>query len=482
MRALSRESLEREGLGRWSLHEVAAAIREDAIRAADLLAHGRRRHRDSEGLLNAYVCWNEDAAARMAGAADAAARAGAFPGLLHGIPLSIKDVFGVAGMPVKAGSSRALPARFAREGAFIGGLRRQLPVFTGKTRTDEFAYGGLGTVGDGPLPRNPWNAERHCAAGGSSSGAPVSLWQQTALVAVASDTSGSVRRPAALSGATGLKPSVSRWPTDDLLPLCPSMDTPGILARSVADLRFAFYAMDPHVADPDAAWRTPDPDPAGIRIGIPDRVFWEDCDPGVAEAVQAALDELAGKGARLVRVDLPQIDDALAVVERGGIVSSEFMAFMERELPGWLHRLQPQLRARLSGPDRPDLSAVQYLSNRNTLSRCAASLREELRGIDVLATPTLPITAPALEEVAAPEAWQRINRRAVRNTYVASLLGLCALSLPVGLDAARIPVGLQLIAGPWQEEGLLAIGCRFEGALGDARQRLGAPPPGMIAP
>ena len=482
MRALSRESLEREGLGRWSLHEVAAAIREGAVGAADLLAHGRRRHRDSEGLLNAYVCWNEDAAARMAGAADAAARAGAFPGLLHGIPLSIKDVFGVAGMPVKAGSSRALPARFAREGAFIGGLRRQLPVFSGKTRTDEFAYGGLGTVGDGPLPRNPWNAERHCAAGGSSSGAPVSLWQQTALVAVASDTSGSVRRPAALSGATGLKTSVSRWPTDDLLPLCPSMDTPGILARNVADLRFAFYAMDPHVADPGAAWRTPDPDPGGIRIGIPDGVFWEDCDPGVAEAVQAALDELAGKGARLVRVDLPQIDEALAVVERGGIVSSEFMAFMERELPGWLHRLQPQLRARLSGPDRPDLSAVQYLSNKNTLSRCAASLREELRGIDVLAAPTLPITAPALEEVAAPEAWQRINRRAVRNTYVASLLGLCALSLPVGLDAARIPVGLQLIAGPWQEEGLLAIGCRFEGALGDARQRLGAPPSGMIAP
>ena len=481
MRTLSRESLEGEGLGRRTLHEVATAIRRGEIGAADLLGHCRRRHRDSEGLLNAYVCWNEDAAARMAEAADAAARAGTFAGLLHGIPLSIKDVFGVAGLPVKAGSSRALPARFAREGAFIGALRRQLPVFTGKTRTDEFAYGGLGTAGDGPLPRNPWNAERHCAAGGSSSGAPVSLWQQSALVAVASDTSGSARRPAALTGVAGLKPTVSRWPTDDLLPLCPSLDTPGMLARSVADLRFAFYAMDPHVAEPGAAWRTPDPDPGGIRIGIPDRVFWEDCDPGVAEVVKAALDELAGKGARLVRVDFPQIDEALAVVEGGGIVSSEFMAFMERELPGWLRTLQPQLRARLSGPDRPGLSAVQYLCNKNALSRCAASLPEHMREIDVLATPTLPITAPALEEVQEPEAWQRINERAVRNTYVASLLGLCALSLPVGLDTARIPVGLQLIAGPWQEERLLAIGCCFEGILGDARQRLGAPPPGMIA-
>ena len=413
MRALSRESLEREGLGPWALREVAAALRREEIGAAELLGHCRRRHRDSEGLLNAYVCWNEDAAARMAEAADAAARAGVFAGLLHGIPLSIKDVFGVAGMPLKAGSSRVLPARFAREGAFIGGLRRQLPVFTGKTRTDEFAYGGLGTVNDGPIPRNPWNAERHCAAGGSSSGAPVSLWQQTALVAVASDTSGSVRRPAALSGATGLKPTVSRWSADDLLPLCPSLDTPGMLARSVADLRFAFYAMDPHVAEPGAAWRTPEPDPGGIRIGISDRVFWDDCDPGVAEAVKAALDELAGKGARLVRVDLPHFEEALAVVERGGIVSSEFMAFMERELPEWLHTLQPQLRARLSGPDRPDLSAVQYLSHRNALSRCAASLREHLREIDVLATPTLPITAPALEEVAAPRAWQRLNKRAV---------------------------------------------------------------------
>ena len=306
----------------------------------------------------------------------------------------------------------------------------------------------------------------------------MSLWQETALVAVASDTSGSVRRPAALTGTAGLKLTVSRWPTDDMLPLSPSMDTPGILARTVADLRFAFYAMDPHVAEPDAAWRTPTLDPAAATIGICDQVFWDDCDPGVAETVKAALDELAGKGVRLVKVDLPQLDDAWAVVERGGIVSSEFMAFMERELPEWLDTLQPQLRARLAGPDRPDLSAVQYLANKSALSRCAASVPEDMREIDVLAAPTLPITAPALEDVAAPEAWQRINRRAVRNTYVASLLGLCALSVPAGLDAARIPVGLQLIAKPWQEERLLAVGCLFERLLGDARQRLGPPPLG----
>ncbi len=475
---VSSKLLEQEGLGRLALRDVAAALRRGDLTAVDLLRHCGRRHRDTEDRLHAYVCWNEDAGLKMAEAADAAAGGGSFAGLLHGMPLSVKDVFGVAGTPIKAGSSRALPARFAREGTFIGGLRRQLAVITGKTRTDEFAYGGLGTVNDGPVPRNPWNAERHCAAGGSSSGAPVSLWQETALVAVASDTSGSVRRPAALTGTAGLKLTVSRWPTDDMLPLSPSMDTPGILARTVADLRFAFYAMDPHVAEPDAAWRTPALDPTDATIGICDQVFWDDCDPGVAETVKAALDELAGKGVRLVKVDLPQLDDAWAVVERGGIVSSEFMAFMERELPEWLDTLQPQLRARLTGPDRPGLSAVQYLANKSALSRCAASVPEDMQEIDVLAAPTLPITAPALEDVAAPDAWQRINKRAVRNTYVASLLGLCALSVPAGLDAARIPVGLQLIAKPWQEERLLTVGCLFERLLGDARQRLGPPPLG----
>ena len=475
---VSSQLLEREGLGRLALRDVAAAIRRRDLTAVELLNHCRRRHRDTEDRLHAYVCWNEDAGLSMAEAADAAARAGSFAGLLHGIPLSVKDVFGVAGLPIRAGSSRALPACFAREGSFIGGLRRQLAVITGKTRTDEFAYGGLGTVNDGPAPRNPWNAERHCAAGGSSSGAPVSLWQETALVAVASDTSGSVRRPAALTGTAGLKPTVSRWPTDDMLPLCPTMDTPGILARTVADLRFAFYAMDPHVAEPGAAWRIPVPVPApgDVTIGICDQMFWDDCDPGVAETVKAALDELAGKGVRLVKVDLPQLIDTYDVVERGGIVSSEFVAFMERELPEWLDILQPQLRARLTGPDRPELSAVQYLTNKSELSRCAAAVLEGMKGIDVLAAPTLPITAPALEDVAAPDAWQRINKRAVRNTYVASLLGLCALSVPAGLDAARIPVGLQLIARPWQEERLLAVGCLFERLLGDARQRLGLPP------
>ena len=474
----SSELLDREGFGRLALRDVAAAIRRRGLTAVELLNHCRRRHRDTEDRLHAYVCWNEDAGLAMAEAADAAARAGSFAGLLHGIPLSVKDVFGVAGMPIRAGSSRALPACFAREGTFIGGLRRQLAVFTGKTRTDEFAYGGLGTVNDGPVPRNPWNAERHCAAGGSSSGAPVSLWQETALVAVASDTSGSVRRPAGLTGTAGLKLTVSRWPADDMLPLCPTMDTPGILARTVADLRFAFYAMDPHLIDPDAAWRTPALDPGDVTIGICGQVFWDDCDPGVAETVKAALDELAGKGVRVVKVDLPQLIDTYDVVERGGIVSSEFMAFMERELPEWLDILQPQLRARLIGPDRPELSAVQYLTNKSELSRCAAAVLEGMQGIDALAAPTLPITAPALEDVAAPDAWQRINKRAVRNTYMASLLGLCALSLPAGLDAARIPVGLQLIAKPWQEERLLAIGCLFERLLGDARQRHGPPPLG----
>ena len=475
---VSSKLLEQEGLGRLALRDVAAALRRGDLTAVDLLRHCGRRHRDTEDRLHAYVCWNEDAGLKMAEAADAAAGDGSFAGLLHGMPLSVKDVFGVAGTPIKAGSSRALPARFAREGTFIGGLRRQLAVITGKTRTDEFAYGGLGTVNDGPVPRNPWNAERHCAAGGSSSGAPVSLWQETALVAVASDTSGSVRRPAALTGTAGLKLTVSRWPTDDMLPLSPSMDTPGILARTVADLRFAFYAMDPHVAEPDAAWRTPTLDPTDTTIGICDQVFWDDCDPGVAETVKAALDELAGKGVHLVKVDLPQLTTPGPSWSGAGSSPPNSWRSWNGSCPnGWTPCSRSSGPAS-PAPDRPGLSAVQYLANKSALSRCAASVPEDMQEIDVLAAPTLPITAPALEDVAAPDAWQRINKRAVRNTYVASLLGLCALSVPAGLDAARIPVGLQLIAKPWQEERLLTVGCLFERLLGDARQRLGPPPLG----
>lgn len=469
------DGLEQTGLAGHSLRDIARALRERRVSAVNLLDHAKQRYAALEPALHGYVAWNPDLSTPMAEAADTAFRAGSDRGHLQGITMSIKDIFGVKGYETKVGSCRAFPEKFNQEGPLLTALRGQCTVFTGKTQTDEFAYAGLGTVNDGPIPRNPWDGARHRAAGGSSSGAPVSLWQETALVALATDTSGSVRRPAALTGTAGLKLTVGRWPAD-FVPLCPTMDTPGILTRSVDDLRFAFYAIDTIVADKSRGWHEPEITPGDITMAICDEHMWDECDPGVAEAVQAAIKELTGAGVKCLKISVPEVSDAYQTVLDGGIVSSEFMAFVEKEVPEWLDILQPQLKIRLAGPDRPNLSAVQYLQNLREIRRCAEAVIGRLEGIDVLVGPTLPITPPLLEDVAAPEAWQAINKRAVKNTYIASLLGLCGITLPVGLDANHMPVGMQMLAKPWQEERLLDIGCAFERILGQCTERLGRPP------
>jgi aspartyl-tRNA(Asn)/glutamyl-tRNA(Gln) amidotransferase subunit A len=167
-------------------------------------------------------------------------------GPLQGLPVSIKDLFAAAGYPCLAGSSRRLPADpWERDGPLVAALRRQLGVIMGKTHMVEFAFGGTGHNSHWGAPYNSWDATAHRSVGGSSSGAGVSLLEGSALLAFGSDTAGSVWIPACMTGTVGLKVTLGRWPTDGVVPLSPTFDTPGLLARSVCDLAYGFAALDP---------------------------------------------------------------------------------------------------------------------------------------------------------------------------------------------------------------------------------------------
>jgi aspartyl-tRNA(Asn)/glutamyl-tRNA(Gln) amidotransferase subunit A len=158
-----------------SLPEIAAALRAGELSAAALTDHAIDRHERLGGPLGAYKHWDPNAARAAAKAADAAFAAGSDLGPMQGIPVSVKDLFGVRGMPTQAGSPKRLPARFEAEGPVIGALRNQMAVFMGKTHTVEFAFDGLGVNPHLGAPRNPWDAEEHRLPGGSSSGAGVSI-------------------------------------------------------------------------------------------------------------------------------------------------------------------------------------------------------------------------------------------------------------------------------------------------------------------
>jgi aspartyl-tRNA(Asn)/glutamyl-tRNA(Gln) amidotransferase subunit A len=458
------------------LIELAHDLRERRASARELVEAAIAQHERFGERLHAYSFWAPERARAVSEAADAAFAVGVSAGPLQGLPVSIKDLFAAAGYPCFAGSSRRLPAeRWERDGPLVAALRRQLGVIMGKTHMVEFAFGGTGRNSHHGAPYNPWDATAHRSVGGSSSGAGVSLLEGSAVLAFGSDTAGSVRIPACMTGNAGLKVTIGRWSTDGVVPLSFTFDTPGLLARSVCDLAYGFAALDPAGIDPSGLTaRGGTRDLAGIRIGVGDPFLWRDCDPGIAETVQEAVDTLVRAGAIARDFTLREAEAAYAVFLEGGLSAIELRSFLDRELPEWLDQLDPVIAPAVRNAEA--LSAREYLARVARLDSLAQAASPHLDAVDVIASPTLCLTPPLMSDVADADSHLRVNRRIVRNTAWVNYLGLCAITMPVGQDRAGMPVGLQLTAPARAEEKLLNIALMAERVLGTAADRLGTPP------
>jgi aspartyl-tRNA(Asn)/glutamyl-tRNA(Gln) amidotransferase subunit A len=462
-------------LTEWPIRRLAAALRDGQAKAEELIEAAIARHARYGETLHAYKHWDPERARAEARAVDALLAAGHDAGPLMGLPISIKDIYGVAGMPTFAGTPRELPAKWRQEGPVVRALRRQLAVVTGKTHTVELAFGGVGTNPHWGAVRNPWDAAAHRVCGGSSAGAGVSLAEGSAVLAMGSDTGGSVRIPASVTGTVGLKLTIGRWSARGIVPLSSTFDTPGPLTRTVEDSIVAFAVIDPAHDDAEALFaRLDDLTPADLRLAICDEHFWDDCAPGIAEGVKAAVDELTAKGARLRRLSLPEAGDARERFLRAGLFGVEGLSFLEAEYPDRKETLDPNVWVRLEYAQT--VSGVQYFSEMRKVRELATAADRRLRDVDVLVTPTVPITPPTVDEVASAEGYASANGLMTHNSQPINLLGLCAITLPVALDEAGLPVGMQLVARAGEEERLLAVALACEKTLGNARERLGRPP------
>lgn len=439
-----------------SLRQIARQMADGTLQARDLFEATLAQH---DPALNAYIAYTPDLARKQATAADAAFAAGVQLGGLQGVPASFKDLYGVAGLPTFAGTPRALPDVWTQEGTVVQAVRRQIGVIVGKTHTVEFAFGGLGTSRHHPVPWNPADRATHRAPGGSSSGAGVSVVEGSALIAFGTDTGGSVRIPASLTGCVGLKTTLGRWSTSGIVPLSPSFDTPGLLTSSADDAAFAFEQLDPA--------RVPDLDPGTpLQIGVAEPFFWAGTDPGIAERVHEALALVEAAGAKLTDQTLPGCEEVYRIYHQGGIVSAELYAFLRQSLPDWLETLDPRVRRRMD--DGRTLEAWEYLHRKARYAELGAHAAQVLSGYDAIIGPTVPIAPPPVAVLADPDSYARLNLAMLRNTCVVSFLGLCAVTIPAGLDAQGLPVGLQLIGAPHGEARLLAVARHLETILAKA--------------
>ena len=458
-----------------SISEIALQMRRGEISPSDLLEMAIQRHHTIGASLHAYKTWSPDTARAQAELATIAFSQKLDLGPLQGLPVSAKDLYGIREMPTFAGTPSALPEKWQRQGPIIDTVDRQLGVIAGKTHTVEFAFGGLGLNNHWSTPRNPWDPNHHRLPGGSSSGAGVSLGEGSALLALGTDTAGSVRIPASMTGNVGFKTSFGRWSLDGIVPLSPTLDTAGLLARSVADMVYGFAAFDPewdnvatclaHISDLESQ---------PLRIGRTDTVFWDDCEPGIAESVESVLGDLSANGAEIKHISFPEAQGAVDLLQKGNVVSAEIDEFIAAELSQWRDTLDPMIKVRIS--DGGSISAREFLQRKRRLLQLANDTLQRFENIDVIASPTLPITPPVKDEVGDLEVYRSKNMSALRNTCVANSLNLCAITLPVGLDRAGMPVGLQLMAKPNQEERLLAAALAIEKLIGMPRECIGVPP------
>lgn len=450
-----------------SLREVGRALRNETVTAQSLTEVALERARASR--LEGYRVIRADGARAEAAAVDAAFRAGRDPGPLAGIPVSVKDLFGLPGERVFAGTPKALPERFERAGPVLAQALRQMCVVVGKTHTVEFAFGGIGMNAHWGTPRNPRDANHHRVPGGSTSGAGPSLFEGSAKVAFGTDTAGSVRIPAAWTGHVGLKTTKGRWSTEGVVPLSTTLDTVGVLTRSVEDAIYAFGALDGGPLDFEARFDGhPLRSPAGLRLAVAQGVFQEDASPGVMEAVEAAVRSLERSGARVQAQALPGAEEAYAVFSIGGPTAIELHRFLSVELPDWLASMDPVVSDRIRAAG--STPAGEYLDRLARMEAAHAVAMRAFDDVDVYLSATVARTPPLVSDLHSLERYRRENVLALRNTGIVSFLGLCAVSLPCGKDNEGLPVGLQLIGPAGREREVLAVASAVENVLSRRQQ------------
>jgi aspartyl-tRNA(Asn)/glutamyl-tRNA(Gln) amidotransferase subunit A len=361
------------------------------------------------------------------------------------ISLSVKACFDVAGWTTHASSrvlSDATPA--TRDAALVDVLRRNGAVVVNQSNMTEFAFGALGINNAFGTPRSPLDPSRRRIVGGSTSGGAVSVALGFADVALGSDTSGSIRIPAAFSGLAGFKPSHGRYDRDGMLFLAPTFDVPGFIARDISMLQRvdevitgSCYGSDPLPVE-------------GMRFLVPADFAWSSVDADVASTFNRSLEILRKAGAAIVEEAVPEFATYGPIAVEGGIIIAEAYAWhrplLEKDESLYDRRVGPRI---LLGAD---VKASAYVTALDKLSALGKTYHQRLAGFDAMLMPTIPIIPPRMEEVEADEDYNRLNRLTFRFTEIANRID--APSVSFAPDPSH-PIGLMITGRRGDDQNLM---------------------------
>jgi aspartyl-tRNA(Asn)/glutamyl-tRNA(Gln) amidotransferase subunit A len=436
-----------------TIADAASALRARKISCAELVEESLNTIDKLNARLNAFITVTADAARERARALDRELAGGLDRGPLHGIPIAHKDLICTKGIRTTSGSKLFENDVPKHDAAVVEKLEAAGAVMVGKTGLHELAYG---ITSDNPhfgSIRNPWDTER--IPGGSSGGSGAAVATGMVFMATGTDTGGSIRIPASYCGTVGLKPTYDRVSRLGVRPLGLSLDHVGPLTRTVRDAAVTFAAMAP--STPAEGLRHP------LRIGLPENFYFDQVDPEVRSAVRAAAKKSEEIGAKVEPVRVPDIEalNLASFVILLSEASAAYAPYLDRRGDFGADVLALLDQGRL-------IPATSYVNAQRVRKMLVDDFRALFARIDVLYTPTTP-TPPARigqMEVEIDGAMHNVRLVATRFARGINLLGFPAISMPCGFTNSGLPIGLQLIGRPFEDEMLLDWCAQLEDTLG----------------
>ncbi len=448
-----------------TLTDAAHMLAAGEIDAVGLVTRCLDRIACDDGVVNAFIWHDREAALARAGWADAQRRQKTGSPTLLGIPMAHKDMFDLAGRPSTCGAAIRRDERPAGQATAVGRLEEAGAVTLGGLNMSEFAQGPTGHNRHFGDCRNPWNPA--FVSGGSSSGSGAAVASGMVLASLGSDTGGSIRIPASCCGVTGLKPTYGRVSRFGAMPLSFSMDCIGPLARSARDCAVVMTAIAGH--DPRDRTSSAEPvddyvaaldgatagDLSDCRIGVPRNAFFDDVDAPVMDGFERAMDVFSDRGAQLQLIDLPVMD---AVAAYSAVVSRvELASFHKPWMRGRPGDYGTSVSARMYPAYAiPGVHYVEALRRRGAVLRAFAS--DVFGKVDLIASPTIAKMVPTRAQTDVESGQPGVVAKFLSlstNTRLFSYLGLPAISVPCGFDTNGLPIGLQLAGRPFAESRLL---------------------------
>lgn len=434
------------GIAAW-----AKQIRDKQISFADTINTCVRQAKANEQL-GAFECLDAERALETAVAMDQLLASGRDLGPLMGLPIAVKDIMAAEGLPTTNGSNADTAHLSGEEGSVVRALKSAGAIVLGKSKTVEFAFGATGVNEARGTPWNPVDRNTHRMPGGSSSGSAVAVAAGIVGLGLGTDTGGSVRIPACMTGIVGHKTTVGRWPTDGIFPLSKTFDSVGPLCRTIDDCALLHTLMTGESVVARQSLQ-------GFRFGVPSSLFMENLDAKVADDFERCCESLTAAGAIRFDMDFPEAVERAYLMP--DIIAAEIITTLTPEFFTQIRDGMDTVSATRSAHGM-QVSAVEYIAAQKRRQHLAAKAHATFHNLDCWLSPTCPFEPIAIADIESGELHERALL-ASRNTQPGNLFGFCAMSIP--MHKQGLPTGLQVMMPANTDKALLEVAYAINSAI-----------------